>query len=145
MAATSYRQWSVDDVTKWLESIHLHCLIPTFERLNIAGSDLPQLDDSFLREKLRITKPAEMIALKGAISNLTDAPLATTNRKVSNAVGGVKPVERSGSFERIKTYPQVSRKTTSFTPTTMPRNFTVPCGEKESIVGTREPQLKKGA
>jgi hypothetical protein len=144
MAATSYRQWSVDDVTKWLESIHLHSLIPTFERLNISGSDLPQLDDGFLREKLRITKPAEMIALKGAISNLTDAPAATTNRKVSNAVGGVKPLERSGSFERKKTYP-LSRKTTSFTPTTMPRNFTVAGGEKESIVGTREPQLKKGA
>lgn len=145
MAASSYRQWSVDDVSKWLESINLHSLIPTFERLSITGSDLLQLDDIFIRDKLRITKPAEVIVLKGAISNLTEAAGAA-NRKTSNAVG-VKPVERerAGSIERKKTYPQVSRKALSFTPTTMPRNFTVPGAEMESIVGTREPRLKKGA
>lgn len=132
-------------MSKWLESINLHSLIPTFERLSITGSDLLQLDDIFIRDKLRITKPAEVIVLKGAISNLIEAAGAA-NRKTSNAVG-VKPVERerAGSIERKKTYPQVSRKALSFTPTTMPRNFTVPGAEIESIVGTREPRLKKGA
>ena len=139
----------MDDITRWLESINLHSLIPTFERLTITGSDLPQLDDVYMRDKLRITKPAEMIVLKGAISNLTDAP-APANKKISNAVGaGAKPMERerSGSFEKKKTYPQVSaRKAASFTPATMPRNFTATGGsDVGSIVGTREPQLKKGA
>ena len=151
--AVNYSQWSVEEVTNWLETINLHSLIPAFEKLNITGPDLPQLDDAFMRENLHITKPAEMAALKGALSALTDpgvpvVPLTAskpTNRKVSNQPG--KPVERerSGSFDGKKTYPQMTRNMSTFNPTTMPRNFTVSSGEKELVSGTREPRLKKGA
>jgi hypothetical protein len=150
--ALSYKQWGVDDVVKWLESIQLHNLIPMFERHGITGPDLPQMDDAYMRESLRITKPAEMTALRGAISTLTEQLVMTGqpgkgSRKVSNAP--LKPAERerTGSFDQQKTYPQLSRKTSNFTPTTMPRNFTVSGGEREIVVGsaTREPRLKKGA
>ena len=149
--ALSYKQWSVDDVSSWLESINLHSLIPAFERLNISGLDLPLLDDAYLRENLRITKPAEMAALKGALSNLTDPGTSgkPPNRRVSNQTA-VKPIERerAGSFDGKKTYPLMSRKTSNFAPaTTMPRNFTVSGSEKDllTMAGTREPRLKKGA
>ena len=156
--AHNFKQWTVDDVSKWLESLHLHSLIPMFERFNITGADLPQLDDVYLRESLRITKPGEITVLKGAIYNLVDqasqpppAPRLASkvpNRKVSNAP--VKPVERdrsgSGSFDKQKTYPQMAKKTTNFGPTTMPRNFTVSGGEDlQAMTATREPRLKKGA
>ena len=150
--ALSYKQWGVDEVTRWLESVNLHSLIPMFERLGITGQDLPQLDDVYMRDSLRITKPAEITVLKGAISNLTDVLSVqpggrTPNRKISNPPAAVRPVERerSGSFDGKKTYPQMARKTSNFTPTTMPRNFTVSGGEKELVVGTREPRIKKGA
>lgn len=142
--AQSYKQWDVDAVSKWLESIHFNSLIPVFERHNICGSDLPQLDDNFLRERLRITKPAEIAALKGAILSLAEpaAPPSRqagkgASRRVSNPARPMER-ERSGSFDKQKTYPQTKK-----TPTTMPRNFTVSGGEDFSA--TREPQLQKGA
>ena len=154
--AQNFKQWSVDDVSKWLESLHLHSLIPTFERHNITGSDLPQLDDAYMRENLRITKPGEVTVLKGAILNLeqTAAPRQANkapNRKVANIPGRSATEshtrERTGSYEKQKTYPQTSmKKVSNITPTTMPRNFTVSGGEDlHAISRTREPRLKKGA
>jgi hypothetical protein len=140
--AQNYKQWDVEGVLKWLESIHLHHLIPTFERNGISGADLPQLDDNYLRENLRITKPGEIIAIKGAISTLTDQtgqppPRQANkgnNRKVSNSPRYVQvDRDRSGSFDKQKTSPQTRN------PTTGVRYHTVSGGE------TREPQLKKGA
>ena len=142
----NFRQWDVDAVSQWLESIHLHSLITNFEKHNVSGADLAQLDDSFLRERLRITKPAEIAALKGAISSLVDqAQLPRPvnkgpNRKASNSPRYVER-ERTGSFEKPKTYPHAARKGANISPTTMPRNYTIATSEPV----TREPQLKKGA
>lgn len=136
--AQTYKQWDVEAVSQWLESIHLHTLIPTFEKNNISGIDLPQLDDAYLRDHLRITKPAELAALRGAIHTLTayeqgprQANKGLPKRSVTTPS---KPMERerSGSLDKPLKKP----------PATIPRNFTVGEGD---FVPTREPQLKKGA
>ena len=139
--AQNIQQWSVDDVSKWLESLHLYSLIPIFERYNIRGVELSQMDDAYMRESLRITKPGEVAALKGAISNLIEQAPQKQNKRVSAPVR-----ERSGSLDKPKTYPQMSKKISNFNPTTMPRNFTISGGETEfGISATREPRLKKDA
>jgi len=107
-----YLQWSNSDVTSWLGSIHLHHLIPNFERMQIDGAKLVSLSDQDLRLKLRINKPAEIMAVKGAISKLQDDAYHSTEpkRRVStkhlsstSAVGGGAGPgarERAGSFGR---------------------------------------------
>ena len=141
--AQSYKQWDTESVSRWLQSIQLHHLIPPFERLNICGADLPQLDDNYMRETLRITKPGEIIALKGAISTLTEQTGQPSrqanrgnNRKISNPPRYVQvDRDRLGSFDKQKTYPQT-------------RNASAPAFPRYNTVSgceTREPQLKKGA
>lgn len=134
--AQNYKLWDVDAVSQWLESIHLHTLIPTFEKNNISGIDLPQLDDAYLRDHLRITKPAELTALRGAIHNLIEPVARQANKAVPkrSVTAPPRPMERdrSGSLDKPPKKP----------PATIPRNFTVGEGD---FVPTREPQLKKGA
>ena len=150
--AHNFQQWSVDDVSKWLESLHLHSLIPIFEGNSISGADLPLIDDAYMRESLRITKPGEITVLRGAISNLTEQagpPSTRGPNKVQNRRVSAPLRERSGSFDKQKTYPQTKtypQVARNLNPTTMPRNFTVSGGERELVGGaTREPRLKKGA
>lgn len=146
----NYKLWTVEEVTKWLESINLHTLIPMFERLQITGQHLTQIDDTFMRETLRITKPAEMTVLRGAILNLNDPAAygsvrSAANRKVSAPVPRPPMRDRSGSLEGKNTYPQMTKKASGIMPTTIPRNFTVSGAERDMAIGTREPRLKKGA
>ena len=113
LQSPQYLQWSNSDVTTWLGSIHMHHLIPNFERMQIDGAKLVSLSDQDLRLKLRITKPAEVMAIKGAISKLQDDIYHETKRRVSSnkllstsaAVGagagaGAGARERAGSFGR---------------------------------------------
>lgn len=135
--AQNYKQWDVEAVSQWLESIHLHSLIPLFERNNITGADLPLLDDAYFRDHLRITKPAELAALRGALHSLTESSARQVKPAVAkrSVTAPPRPMERerSGSFDKPPKKP---------TPVTMPRNFTVP---ERDFAPTREPQLKKGA
>lgn len=103
--SSQYMQWSIADVTSWLASIHLHHLIPNFERMQIDGVKLVSLSDQDLRLKLRITKPAEVMAIKGAISKLQeDAHYSVEpKRRVSSnklTPGSAVTRERSGSAGR---------------------------------------------
>ncbi len=102
--SSQYMQWSNAEVTSWLASIHLHHLIPNFERMQIDGAKLVSLSDQDLRLKLRITKPAEVMAVKGAIGKLMeDSHLANEpKRRISSnkLAPGQQSRERSGSAGR---------------------------------------------
>ena len=131
-----YSVWDVDDVSTWLGQIHLSQLVPNFERLGIMGADLPRLSDQYIRERLRITKPAEVMALKGAISHLVDSaqqknqpvarriPQSQPSRKVSGGTQGqqqLAPLRRPSVEDKKKKYNTLGT---------------------EKIVMTKQPQLK---
>lgn len=131
----NFRKWDEDDVSRWLGQISLSNLIPNFERVGIKGIDLDALDESYMREHLRITKPAEMMALKGAISTLVDAASNNPPRRksaVPRSVQGVEKRERTLSFEK-----GVSKGVPHVIPATLPWNYTVSTDRPS----TREPQL----
>ena len=64
----------MDEVSTWLGEIHLSNHIPNFERNGITGARLAELTDRELRDQLRVVKPSELMALKGAITTLQHPP-----------------------------------------------------------------------
>ena len=148
LSSQNYKNWEVEDVSRWLGIIHLSNLIPTFERVGITGATLSQMDESFIKEKLRMTKPAEIMALKGAISNLVEsaqAPPPASRRKIPSKQNSVSQVMagdrlRATSIEKpsSKTFPQAERRLPQ-QPVTLPRNYIVSSERRSST--TREPQL----
>ena len=134
MTLRNFRSWDADDVSRWLSHIHLSSLIPSFERFGITGEDLPSIDDAFIREKLRVTKPAEMMALKGAISNLVDSAVQPGAARRKSAAPRIEldVKERRESFGKAASVP-LSRMP-------LPRNYTMP-----SEMPSRQPQLKQNA
>lgn len=99
-------KWSLLEVTNWLGSLNLHHLIANFERMQIDGEKLAALNDQDLRLKLRITKPAEVMAIKGALSKLQeDGFLNNQKRRISSpkalsTTPGLVPRDRAGSYEK---------------------------------------------
>ena len=82
------------------------------------GSKLASLSDQDLRSKLRLNKPAEVMAIRGAVNKLVDDSLKVPNRRVSSSprLGVGQPRDRAGSFEQekhLKTIPQDHRNTIS--------------------------------
>lgn len=100
---SNYANWSVEQVSSWLGSLSLHHLIPAFERMQIDGQKLVKLSDQDLRKDLRLTKPAEVMAVRGAISSLIEDSLPKANpRRVSASprVGMAVPRDRASSLEK---------------------------------------------
>lgn len=85
---SDYTTWTVDDVSNWLSQINLSSLVPTFERLGINGLQLAQIDDQFMKERLRMSKPSEVLALRGAIITLRDSPPPNPPLMAGAGVGG---------------------------------------------------------
>jgi len=157
MAAPSYqnlKNWDVDDVSRWLGQIHLSNLIPNFERIGITGSDIPQIDDRYIREHLRVVKPAEIATLKGALSTLVEVShqsqqLVSPPRRKSALPR--QPAEmdhqRTGSIDKQSSRTalvQGERKT----PAGLPKNYTMPASVTGSVGGTamaKSPQLINGS
>lgn len=84
MSTSNYASWSVEQVSNWLGSLSLHHLIPNFERMQVDGTKLAKLSDQDLRVVLRLTKPAEVMAVRGAIIKLTEDTLPKpVSRRVS--------------------------------------------------------------
>ena len=142
MAAPSYqnlRNWDVDDVSRWLGQIHLSSLIPNFERIGITGLDIPQIDDRYIRERLKVVKPAEVMALKGALSKLVEDSQQPVRKKSAHQRS---EYQRSGTMEKgLRSPPSVNA------PWTMPRNYTVSSGVPLGMgreKATRAPQLISG-
>ena len=54
--ATSVQQWSVDDVSTFLERLHLNNLVPEFKHNAVDGKDLVALTDEELAEELKCSK-----------------------------------------------------------------------------------------
>ncbi len=120
MAKLSYenfQDWNVEDVSTWLGEIHLSNHIPSFERNQITGTRLVELSDKELREQMRVVKPSELMALKGAISTLLHPP--PTKKTQQSRTMSVLPTkrERLGSggnakqlqspFDRTQTLPHI--------------------------------------
>ena len=104
MANTNYSTWSVEQVSDWLGRLSLHHLIPNFEHHQVDGLKLVKLTDQDLRGKLRLTKPAEVMAVRGAISKLVEdsLPKPTTRRiSASPRLGmNVSPRDRTSSLDK---------------------------------------------
>ena len=96
----------MDEVSNWLGEIHLSNLIPNFERQGITGAQLAIITDLELRERLRITKPAEIMALRGAINHLLETSIRTVSRKASVGTSKCPPKERFENDKRPKTLPR---------------------------------------
>lgn len=141
--STLYTSWGTDEVSHWLGSLSLHHLIPNFERQQVDGPRLAILSDQDLRSKLRLTKPAELMAIKGAIRKLVeDASRPTyldhtpTTRRISTSPrlpGAQIPRDRSESLDR---------KTSKTVPRDHHRH-TVSTVSEQSI--TRQPMLVQGS
>lgn len=85
MSTGDYTTWTVEDVSNWLSQINLSSLVPAFERLSINGAQLAQIDDQFIKERLRMSKPSEMMALRGAIFSLRETSPPTQPGGVGGA------------------------------------------------------------
>ena len=92
MSTSDYTTWTVDDVSNWLSQLNLSNLVPVFERLGINGSQLAQIDDLYIKERFRMSKPAEVMALRGAIISLKDS--APSNQPLPG--GGIGAVPGAG-------------------------------------------------
>lgn len=144
MAAPSYqnlRNWDVDDVSRWLGQIHLSSLIPNFERIGITGLDIPQIDDRYIRERLKVVKPAEVMALKGALSKLVEDSQQPVRKKSAHQRLDQRSGTTHSSDKVLKSPPSMNA------PWTMPRNYTVSGGVPLSTgkeKATRAPQLISG-
>ncbi len=130
----------MDDVAQWLSQIHLTNLIPNFERHGITGNDLLLIDEAFMKERLRISKPAEIMALNGAISNLIE--LAQSPQPPRGKLGKIPSMtsassrDRTSSFEKI--VPEPAPRKTSHS-STLPKNYTAGDARRDSSF--RQPQL----
>ena len=139
MSKKPYQQWSVDDVSNWLVTIHLSNLVPVFERHDISGVTLPYVDETFMKDRLRMAKPAEVASLKGALAHLlesAEAQLQYPHRKpIPRPPPQAQKATRPGEGGVMKSPPVPMRQKSS----TMPnkKNFFVPTAE----VQLREPQL----
>lgn len=103
---SNYASWSVEEVSSWLGSLSLHHLVPNFERMQVDGPKLVKLSDQDLRKELRLTKPAEVMAVRGAISKLMEDSLPKPNpRRVSASPRMGIPRDRSSSLEKEKRGP----------------------------------------
>ena len=101
----SYVNWSHLEVANWLTSLNLNHLIPNFEKMQIDGTRLATLSEQDLRVKLRIHKPAEVIAVRGAIGKLVDDELALEQLRHVNShkflVGpNLVSWERAGCYDK---------------------------------------------
>ena len=153
MSASDYTTWTVDDVSNWLSQINLSSLVPTFERLGINGLQLAQIDEQFIKERLRMSKPSEALALRGAISTLRDSssvpnsPLATggggTRRTSAQAGHSARPQSIAApASNRIRTnsYDKTNTATGMVSAKTLPnRSLTTPPG------GFKQPMLSTGS
>lgn len=145
MSNLNYTDWTTEEVCYWLGTLSLHHLVPNFERMQIDGSNLAQLSDQDLRSKLKLTKPAEVMAIKGAIRKLVDDASRpaylehhNTHRKISAAnprlPGGPAAApkahrERSESWDK-----KAQLKTATFE------------GHRNTIaMGVRQPLLVQGS
>lgn len=72
MSNLNFSNWTSEGVSTWLGSLSMHHLVPNFESMQIDGSKLAKLSDQDLRVMLRLTKPAEVMAIRGAINKLVD-------------------------------------------------------------------------
>ena len=149
MAAPSYqnlKNWDVDDVSRWLGQIHLSNLIPNFERIGITGLDIPQIDDRYIREHLRVVKPAEIATLKGALGTLVEVSQQSQQLAAppwrKSAVPR-QPVE--ADFQRTSSVDKPSVRTGERKPPSgLPKNYTMPANATGSVGGTvvaNSPQL----
>ena len=122
MSTLSYTGWNVDDVSNWLSKLSLHHLIPNFERMQIDGAALATLSEQDLQSKLRLTKPAERMAIKGAIRKLMEDASRNTymDQQQAKRMAGTSPrlpvTDRPLELDKIhasKTVPRDHRHTVS--------------------------------
>ena len=147
MSTGDYTTWTVDDVSSWLSQINLSSLVPAFERLGINGSQLAQIDDQYIKERLRMSKPSEMMALRGAIFSLRETSPPTQPGGVGGAprrTSGPRPQSiAASSSNRVRTnsYDKTQGLSTAPGPSkTLPtRRLTTPPG------GFRQPMLASGS
>lgn len=94
LAYENFHNWGVEEVSSWLGEIHLSNHIPSFERNQITGAHLVELSDKDLRDQLRVVKPSELMALKGAIATLMHPP---PKKGQSRTMSVLPKRDRSGS------------------------------------------------
>ena len=69
MSTANLKDWSQDNVGKWLSSINFGYMVAKFETLRIDGPLLAVMDDTFIDTHLRLN-PAEKSAFTGALQAL---------------------------------------------------------------------------
>lgn len=87
------REWTSDDIGRWLTDHHLRHLISRFEAAGVSGEELLTMEDNDMKVRLRMTNPGERAALNGALLSLK-----SNMKRTSHTMGAVvRP--RSTSFE----------------------------------------------
>lgn len=135
----NFQSWDVDTVTRWLGQINLSHLVPIFEQYDVNGATLATMDESFMKEQLRIHRPGELMALRGAISTLIDQAAAHQRR------GSGEP-SRHGSLGKQSAATMLHPSASSSSPIssassssrTLPHNYTL-SGEHPKVF---KPTLK---
>ncbi len=88
MSTASLKDWSQDNVGKWLSSINFGHMVAKFETLRIDGPSLAVMDDTFIETHLRLN-PAERSAFTGALqclrSNQLQQQYGTTTMPASRS------------------------------------------------------------
>ena len=128
-------EWDSMEIASWLCSINLSYLIPTFEKNEVTGATLYSINESFMKETLRINKPAEIAALKGALAALIQQDQLASQR-------GAKAVPKNQTKGSL---PRVVRDRTGSNGAdakpTSPKTATMPARKITIDTGAKDPQL----
>lgn len=65
------RSWTVEDVSRWLSSLHMNHLVPKFEVANVNGEVLCMMDEGYMPPLLKLN-PAEKTTVMASIKSLKD-------------------------------------------------------------------------
>lgn len=142
LAYENFRHWTVEDVSVWLSDIHLSNHVHSFERNAVTGMRLAEMSDKEIREQLRVVKPSEFMALRGAISSLVKHSEVSGLKSSKSMLSRDRP----GSFERRLASPGAGLEQRTHT---LPHAFNHSVGNKLSVekltVSIHQPVLKMGS
>lgn len=125
-------EWDYEDVASWLCSINLSQLITTFERNEISGTTLLSINDAFMKETLRMNKPAEITALRGALAALTQQDQIASRKGIKTLPKTLSSNVQRNPRDRAESAGAEAK------PPTSPR---ILAGKRTLDTGAKEPQL----
>ena len=83
-SSSSLKDWSQDDVGRWLSSINFGYMVTKFEMLNVDGPLLASMDEAYIDSHFRMN-PGERITFTAALQGLRSSSINNNQQYVSGS------------------------------------------------------------